>query len=363
MKMYLSYSEPIREVDQSIMFIIMFQLFEFVNSLPWTVYYTFVLEEKHGFNKQSAVFFIKDQIKSLLLSCAIVSIVMGGIVYIVQWGGAYFYVYAWIFLFVFSLFAITVYADYIAPLFDKFEPLADGPLKTKIEGLAESINFPLTKLWVVKASNRSSHSNAYFYGFFKNKRIVLFDTLFEHTSSANSDEDSDSKKTSNSACTDEEVVAILSHELGHWSLNHVLKTFLISQVNIFFSFFMFGYLMKSETLFEQFGFHKVHAGEPLPILFGMVIIFSYIFAPYNMIMDLSMTVLSRSFEFQADEFASFTLGYGPDLENALIKIQKGNLGCMNPDKWYSMYHYTHPPLVERLRGIRACVSRKMKKQN
>eukprot|EP01135_Chromosphaera_perkinsii_P001083 Nk52_evm33s158 gene=Nk52_evmTU33s158 len=330
------------EIGQSVLFMFLFQVYETALSLPWSVYYTFVVEEKHGFNKQDGWFFFKDTVKSFILSTVVTSVVVSCVVYLVHWGGPYFYIYVWLFVLAFAIFAMTIYPDYIAPLFDTFEPLQDGELKEKIEKLAASIDFPLSKLLVVKASQRSSHSNAYFYGFFKNKRIVLFDTLFEKK------DDSPQEP-----CTDEEVVAILSHELGHWKLNHVLKNFLVSQANLLFIFFAFGQLFNTTALYEQFGFH-----DEKPVMIGLLIIFQFIFAPYNTLVGFLLTVLSRRFEFQADEFAAFTLGYGAHLENALVKIQKGNLGNMNPDKWYSLYHYSHPPLVERLSAIREHVKAK-----
>lgn len=165
------------EVVQSIIFVEMFYSFGVVVELPWTMYKTFVIEERHGFNKQTLAFFIKDTIKSIILTSILIAIVVGPLVYLIQWGGTHFYVYVWFFLFAFSLLMLTIYPTLIAPLFDKYVPLTSGVLADRIRELAASIKFPLGKLYVVIASKRSSHSNAYFYGFMGNKRIVLFDTL------------------------------------------------------------------------------------------------------------------------------------------------------------------------------------------
>lgn len=150
-----------------------------ISGLPWNIYYTFVLEEKHGFNKQTFSFFIKDNIKKYLVIIALTIPILSLLIYIIKIGGDYFFIYAWIFTTVVALFFITIYADYIAPLFDKYTPLQEGELRTKIEELAKSLSFPLYKLYVVEGSKRSVHSNAYMYGFHKAKRIVLFDTLIE----------------------------------------------------------------------------------------------------------------------------------------------------------------------------------------
>ncbi len=153
--------------------------FSTITSLPWNIYYTFVLEEKHGFNKQTFGFFIKDNIKKFIVTILLTLPILALLIYIIKIGGDYFFVYAWLFTTIVALFLITIYADYIAPLFDKYTPLPEGELRTRIEELAKSLTFPLYKLYVVEGSKRSVHSNAYMYGFHKAKRIVLFDTLIE----------------------------------------------------------------------------------------------------------------------------------------------------------------------------------------
>ncbi|XP_005309438.1 CAAX prenyl protease 1 homolog isoform X2 [Terrapene carolina triunguis] len=251
---------------------------------------------------------------------------------------------------------VTIYADYIAPLFDKFIPLPEGELKQAIEMMAKSIDFPLTKVYVVEGSKRSSHSNAYFYGFFKNKRIVLFDTLLEDYSALNKEhpegedgEDDDTKskvKNKKQGCKNEEVLAVLGHELGHWKLGHTIKNIVISQMNSFLCFFLFAVLIGQKELFAAFGFY-----ETQPTLIGLMIIFQFIFSPYNEVLSFCLTVLSRRFEFQADAFAK-ELGKAKDLYSALIKLNKDNLGFPVSDWIFSMWHYSHPPLLERLQALK-----------
>ena len=167
------------EIYRSMMFIFLMNIFNTIIGLPFSIYSTFVLEEKHGFNQQTAWFYTKDQIKKFIISQIITMPMIAAVIKIVYWGGEFFFIYLWAFVVGFTLFMMIIYPEFIAPLFDKYTPLPDGDLRTQIEKLAASIQFPLYKLFVVEGSKRSSHSNAYFYGFFKFKRIVLFDTLLE----------------------------------------------------------------------------------------------------------------------------------------------------------------------------------------
>ncbi|XP_064327645.1 CAAX prenyl protease 1 homolog isoform X2 [Phalacrocorax carbo] len=301
-------------------------------------------------------FFFKDAIKKFIVTQCILLPVTSLLLYIIKIGGDYFFIYAWLFTLVVSLVLVTIYADYIAPLFDKFIPLPEGELKQQIETMAKSIDFPLTKVYVVEGSKRSSHSNAYFYGFFKNKRIVLFDTLLEDYSALNKEaaegeggenEETKSKtKNKKQGCKNEEVLAVLGHELGHWKLGHTVKNIIISQINSFLCFFLFAVLIGRKELFAAFGFYDTQ-----PTLIGLMIIFQFIFSPYNEVLSFCLTVLSRQFEFQADAFAK-ELGKAKDLYSALIKLNKDNLGFPVSDWIFSMWHYSHPPLLERLQALK-----------
>lgn len=365
--------DPSREIIHSIAFALIGNIFSLVTGLPWELYGTFVLEEKHGFNKMTLGFYFKDMIKKMVVSEAITIPLISLIIYIVQVGGDYFYVYAWLTVFFISMCLMYVYPEYIAPIFDKYTPLPDGDLKTKIEELAASVKFPLTKLYIVEGSKRSSHSNAYMYGFHKNKRIVLFDTLVEEYAPGNiKKEDTESTQEENKeeakgeevakgvkdsvdekpeevkkiGCNNEEVVAVLGHELGHWKFSHMVWNILIMQISIFTMFFIFGKLMKLPLIFEAFGFDPTMQ----PVLIKLFVVFSLILSPLNEVESFLMNVLSRKFEFQADEFA-VNLGKKENLKTALLKLFKDNLSFPVADWLYSTRHYSHPPLLERLRGM------------
>lgn len=199
------------EITQTLVFFFTFNIVSTLLSLPTSYYSTFVLEEKFGFNKQTMKLWITDMLKGQLLSVVLGAPIISGLLKIVQQTGTSFFYYLWIFGICVQLFAITIYPIAILPLFNKLSPLEPGALKTGVENLATKLNFPLKELHVIDGSKRSAHSNAYFYGLPWNKHIVVYDTLIEKSEP-------------------EEVVAVLSHELGHWSLNHTTKLFGIAQV-------------------------------------------------------------------------------------------------------------------------------------
>lgn len=339
-------------------FMSVMSVYGLIKDMPFKVYGTFVLEEKHGFNKQTAGFFIKDTIKSFVLSNVLMIPIGAAIIFIVNLGGDFFFVWLWAFLSVVMLALLTIYPTFIAPLFDKYRPLEEGVLRSSIEKLAASLKFPLTQLYVVEGSKRSAHSNAYFYGLWKSKRIVLFDTLLKNKGIAaketeevakendaiNSDKsDAKNEDDSNKGCEDSEVLAVLAHELGHWKLGHVTKNIIIGQVHLFLMFAAFGYLFKFDTLYHAIGLE----GNEKPILIGMIVIFNYIMSAYNAVISFSMTVLSRKFEYEADAFAQ-ELGYGDELCKGLVKLNIDNLGFPVYDWLYSTWNHSHPTILQRM---------------
>lgn len=332
------------EIIVSCFFVVIISLFGYVKDLPFKIYGTFVLEERHGFNKQTPGFFAWDQVKGLIVSNILSVLLSAAVVFIVQWGGELFFIYLWAFAGIISLVLLTLYPVFIAPLFDKYTPLEEGDLRTSIEKLAASLKFPLTKLYVVEGSKRSSHSNAYFYGLWNSKRIVLFDTLLLNKGKT---DDADLKEEDKGkGCTNEEVLAVLGHELGHWKLGHVTKNIIIMQVNLLLIFFVFNYCFKYAPFYEALGF------EPgvRPILIGLFIVLTYVMAPYNAILGYAMTMLSRCFEYQADEFAQ-KMGFTAQLQKALIKLNLDNLGFPIHDWLYSSWNHSHPTLLQRMHRL------------
>lgn len=312
-----------------------------ISSLPIMIYDTFVLEQKHGFNKQTALFFIKDEIKKFLVTQIITLPLLCGMIWIVQNGGDYFFWYLWMLSVVVTLFMMMLYPEVIAPLFDKYSPLPEGELKQKIEELAASLKFPLYKLFVVEGSKRSSHSNAYLYGFYKNKRIVLYDTLIKGYCK----KDENDAEKEQQGCETNEILAVLAHELGHWKHSHTIKGLLLSQIILVANFIMFAKLLRYTPMYVAFGFVDTQ-----PILIGLFIVTMYILIPVNTVFNFISVVISRRFEFQADHFAT-KLGHGEHLKSSLLKLQKDNLGFPLYDKLYSSWYHSHPPTLERLEAI------------
>lgn len=294
-----------------------------------SLYKNFVIEEKHGFNKMTYGLFFSDLVKSELLSYLFAGPMIPGLIWLVRRGGQRFYLYVWA-AFQAVLFGFMwIYPNFIQPLFNKFDTLQDEELKIKIEALAKAEDFPLTKLYQVDGSKRSSHSNAYFFGFWKNKRIVIFDTLL--------------------TLSHDQILAVLCHELGHWKFNHVTMNLVISSAHIFVLFWLFGQVMYSEKvskdLIRSFGY-----GDSSAIMISLVT-YTMLIEPVEQLVNLAMTLLTRRNEFQADAFAA-EKGRSEELATGLLQMMQENKGDLNPDPLYAWYHFSHPHLIERLRALR-----------
>jgi len=323
------WTETENEIKITLVFMGLVTIVGTITSLPFELYSTFEIEKKHGFNKQTLGLFFMDKLKGLVLTALFGGPFVALLLKIIFAGGDKFYLYVWAFTFTFSVIMMTLVPVVIMPLFNKYEKLPDGPLKDSIYELAGKLSFPLTKLFVMDGSKRSSHSNAFMFGFMKNKRIVMFDTLMEQVSN-------------------DEILAILGHELGHWKMGHTVTNFVTTQVYTGFMFYFFSLCYNSHELYRAFGFDD--ESRPIPTIIALLLFTSTIWAPVDKALSFIMTVHSRKCEFEADEF-SVNLGMSSKLQSGLCKIHLENLGAMSPDSWYSTYHYSHPPLVERLSAM------------
>jgi len=299
---------------------------------------TFWIEAAHGFNKQSLADFALDLVKSMGLQAVLVPPVILGLVAVARAAGPALVPALWVFLLGLQLLAMAIF-PLIASLFNKYEPLPEGPLRAKIEALAARVGFPLRQLYVVDGSRRSAHSNAYMYGFGRAKRIVLYDTLLEQ------------------AERDEDVVGVLAHELGHWKLGHTKRVFLASQFVLVAQLALFTLVRSCGPLYASFGFEGAGFGDGkggesgFPFIVGMAL-FSHLVAPLDHVLTLAHNGVSRRFEFQADAFGC-SLGYRANLRAALVKLQEENASAMNVDPYFSWYHHSHPTLPERLAAMDA----------
>lgn len=259
--------------------------------LPFSLYSNFVIEERHGFNKYTFKFFIWDTVKKFLVFQPIISALIGGSTYIIIRFENQFFLYLWLFSSSMAIIFMIIYPSLIAPLFDKYTQLEDGSLRTRIEKLATDIHFPLKNIYVVDGSKRSSHSNAYFYGVFKSKQIVLYDTLFEkkeekkpedevqgeeNEALVKDDKVKGEKPTKSSGCSEKEIVAIICHELGHWKHSHVYKNLIISLANMFLIFKIAALFYKDPVIYEAFGFF----GPNKPCFIGLLLVIENIFLIY-----------------------------------------------------------------------------------
>lgn len=293
-------------------------------SLPFGIYSTYVIEEKYGFNKTTVRTYIMDKIKGILLSI----VLGGGLGYLFLWLiisiGPNFWIYAWGLGILITLFLQMFYTSLIVPIFNKLSPLPAGELRDKIETYARSVNFPLTNVMIINGSKRSTKANAYFTGFGKGKKIVLYDTLIE--------------KHSN-----EELVSILAHEVGHYKKKHIILSMILSWLQMGFMVWLLSRFIFSDTLSAALGVNHLAIHINL-------IVFSILFEPISLITGILMNILSRKNEYEADEFAVKTSDK-PAFVKALINLSVDNLSNLKPHPSYVFFHYSHPTLLQRIGAI------------
>jgi STE24 endopeptidase len=321
---HLARTFNLSELMTGVTFFAIYMLISLVLSLPQSIYSTFVLEEKFGFNKTTPKTFILDTVKSIALGAIIGFPILYGILWIMEALGEYWWVYAWAFLTSVQFIIIWAYPRFIAPLFNKFSELEEGEVKEMVTALLNKTGFESNGLFVMDASIRSSHGNAYFTGFGKNKRIVFFDTLIKNL-------------------TPEEVTAVLAHELGHFKKKHIIKGLVKSIIFSFIGFGVLGFMASWVPFFNGHGVVTPSTHTAL-LLFMMVAgVYSYWLIPLN-----AMT--SRKYEFEADHFAS-EYSSSRDLITALVKLYKHNASTLTPDSAYSKFYHSHPPALERVEHL------------
>ncbi len=320
----LIHFDPENEYGPLNIFVILELLRSEIISLPFEIYETFVLEEKFGFNKTTVKTFIKDQIKTVLLFCIFIPPIIAFLVFIIIKGGKYFYIFTEVFFIIVVFLFIWIFPNFIQPLFYTFRELENNELKEGIFNLAKRVDYPLQRIYEMDASERSSHSNAYLFGFGKNKRIVLYDTLI---------------KKSNK----EEIVAVLGHELGHWKKSHTIYNLIFIFVIFFILFYLLQFFITKIAIIVDFGF------EQKSIFVGLFLYFIMV-SPIFYFINALQFFMTRKFEYQADNF-SCELGYGEELISALKKLSEENKSDLDPDPLYSAINHSHPTLIERIRAI------------
>jgi len=297
-------------------------------SLPTDLYATFGLEAKFGFNKTTVRLFVADKLKGLVLGLLIGVPFLFVVLWLMQAMGDYWWLWAFAFITACQLLMIVIFPTFIAPWFNKFETLKEGEFRERILALANQIGFATSGIFTMDGSKRSAHSNAYFTGIGKAKRIVLFDTLIEQM-------------------TMDQGLAVLAHEMGHYKMKHIRRMLVVQAIFLFIGLYLLSMLLKAPAFFNAFGLTSSNHAA--------LVLFSLVSGPATFFLGPLMNRLSRKHEYEADHFAAMTLRDGKPMEEALVNLTVKNLSNLYPHPWYSAYHYSHPTAVERISAIRQTV--------
>jgi len=297
---------------------------------PFSIYDTFVIEQRFGFNKTTPKLYLSDKIKSLLITALLGGGLLALIIFLWSKAGNMFWLYAWALVTIISLFMSMFYSNLIVPLFNKQTPLEEGELKEAISGFAEKAGFKLDNIFVIDGSKRSSKSNAYFTGLGPKKRIVLYDTLINDL-------------------TTQEIVAVLAHEIGHYKKKHVVMSLGLGIVQTGIMLFIFSLFVSSPELSEALGVSepRFHIG---------LIAFGILYTPLSFVMGIGMNLISRRNEYQADNFAA-KYGLAAELSSGLKKLSVKNLSNLTPHPLYVFFYYSHPTLLQRLINLQTSMIR------
>lgn len=316
-------------LTQEVLLMVSFTVIGAVVNLPLSWYQTFVIESQFGFNKSTLKLWLSDLLKASLLGALIGIPLLTLILWVMQSGGAYWWVGAWAILVGFQLLMIWIAPNYLMPLFNKFTPLEDENLKTRITQLMDRSGFKAKGFFVMDGSKRSAHSNAFFTGIGSSKRVVFFDTLLEQLSA-------------------DEMEAVLAHELGHFKHKHIIKMMVINFLTTLIGFAALGWVMQQSWFYTglgvtpNLGLGEFSSNNALAILlFTMVVpLLSFLISPIS-------SARSRKQEFEADAYAAEHSDAGA-LKSALIKLYQDNASTLTPDPWFVRFYYSHPPASERL---------------
>jgi len=310
-------------ISQGMATIITVLLLSSMLEAPFNIFQTFVIEARYGFNKMTFALYLMDALKGLLVGAVLGLPLLFGVLWLMERMGSFWWLYVWLVWVSFSLLILFIYPSFIAPLFNKFTPMLDESVKTRIEALLERCGFTAQGLFVMDGSKRSAHGNAYFTGFGKTKRIVFFDTLLEHLSI-------------------NEIEAILAHELGHFKRRHVIKRIALTFVMSLVFLWLLGLLMQTDWFYQGLGVTQTSHSTALALL-----LFFMVLPVFNFLLSPIMSALSRKHEFEADAYAAKQTA-ATDLVNALVKLYQDNASTLTPDPLYSTFYDSHPPAMVRI---------------
>jgi STE24 endopeptidase len=303
-----------------------------IPALPFAWYAQFKLEERFGFNTTTMKTWIVDRIKGFLLAVLLGYPLLALLLKLIGWTGASWWVWAAAVVFAFQLFLLLIAPAVIMPLFNKFTPLPEGALRERLFALAHRTDFPTRSIDVMDGSKRSRHSNAFFTGFGRFRRIVLFDTLIAQL-------------------TEPELESVLAHEIGHYKKRHVMKFLAVSIAGVFVAFAAIGWLARQQWFYRAFGFEHQESFAAANVAPAMLL-FALLAGTIGFWLSPFIHILSRRFEYQADAFARATMGEAQSLVQALRKLSEKNLSNLTPHPLYSGFYYSHPTLLEREHALR-----------
>ena len=292
---------------------------------PFSLYRTFIIEEKFGFNKTTPKTYIMDKIKSYFLLIVLGGTILSLILFFFESFGDFAWFYAWVVLSGFLVLIQPLFTLFIAPMFNTFTPLEDGELKDRINDFAKKVHFPISRIDVMDGSRRSSKSNAYFSGLGKNKRIALFDTLIEKHSV-------------------DELLSIIAHEVGHYKKRHNIKGIVLGVVQTGIMFFLLSIFLNNPGLFAAFKMENLS-------IYASLLFFTVLYSPIELIMSFIGNAISRKHEFEADAFAKESIETGEHLINGLKNLTVTNLGNLTPHPLTVWMSYSHPPVLDRIHAL------------
>jgi len=308
----------------AIMYMLIFNLIGMIIDIPFAYYSTFTIETKYGFNRMTKKLFWMDLLKSTLLSIVITSIILGAVVWIYGFIPEWFWLIAWAVISLFQLFMQYIYTDLIVPMFNKLTPMEESELRTAIEEFAKKTDFRLDNIYMQDSSKRSTHGNAYFSGWGKRKKVVIYDTLTEQLST-------------------EQIVAVLAHEIGHQKKGHIVKSTIIGLGMMLFTLWLFSLVIDSKDV-------AMAAGCDTPSFHINIMVFSMLYTPISMLTGMLMAIMSRNHEWEADEFAR-KHGYGKAISEALKAMSKHSLANLTPHPLVVFMEYSHPTLLDRVKHL------------
>ena len=314
-------------IATGIIVMLSFMLISSLLELPFSIYSTFVIEERFGFNRTSVKTFIVDLAKGGLVGLILGVPLLWTVLWLMEKAGEFWWVYAWLVWTGFSLFVMWIYPTLIAPIFNKFEPLEDGATLDRIQQLLQRCGFNSSGIFVIDGSKRSAHGNAYFSGFGRNKRIVFFDTLLK-------------------MLNDDQLEAVLAHELGHFKKKHIIKGMLLSFATTFVALAVLAWLMKNDWFYTALGVST-------PSTYMALLLFALVLPVFTFVLHPILSLFSRKNEFEADAFAAEQTE-ADHLIQALVGLYKENASTLTPDPLYSAFYDSHPPAPVRIAHLNGC---------